>query len=251
MRGSGANGNDQNMDGYEQIQEDTQDATDSRSSARRLSLDGHLNHRQLTLSMDGLADLRAERTDDIISNEEATRGNTTIQSNTYSIFGDDMVISSPNSLLLPVYIPDSSLPAEVELLMREDYYNNHITSLQQQGLLLIGTEPISIPTGKEHAIRKILTPVTSDADELELCFCGTPYADPTSKGEMDSHEPVKMPECPHVFGKHCIVQWLSENKVPTCPMCRKKVILVMDVPVERMDDQELYRVIDYHYLQPE
>ncbi|KAJ8061302.1 hypothetical protein OCU04_010365 [Sclerotinia nivalis] len=135
--------------------------------------------------------------------------------------------------------------------MREDYYNNHITSLQQQGLLSFGTEPVSMPTGKEHAIGQILVPVTSGVDELELCFCGAPYADPTSKIEKDSHEAVKMPECPHIFGKYCIVQWLNENRIPTCPMCRKRVILVMDVPVERMDDRGLYRVIDYHYSQPD
>ncbi|KAJ8061303.1 hypothetical protein OCU04_010366 [Sclerotinia nivalis] len=100
VRGSGANGNDRNMEEDEQIQEDAQQAIDSHGSAQRLSLDRHLDHSQLTLSMNGLVDLRPERTDgiNIISSEEATRENTPAQYNTYSIFGDDMVISSQNPL---------------------------------------------------------------------------------------------------------------------------------------------------------
>ncbi|CAD6446483.1 f443afe7-2670-495e-85e1-91e07d069cdb [Sclerotinia trifoliorum] len=251
VRRRGTNGNDRNMEGYEQIQEDVQEAVDSQDSAPRLSLDDHLEHHQLTLPMNGLVDSRPECTNDIISNEEATRENTTVQNNTHSISGDDMVRSSANPLLPPMYIMGLSTPVEIELLMAEDYYNDRITSLQQRGLISIVTEPISIPTGKENTIMQILTPVTSSVDELEVCFCGAPYADTTSKIENDSHEAVQIPECPHIFGKHCILQWLNENQVPTCPMCRKKVTLARDVPGERMDDQELYRVIDYHYSQPE
>ncbi|APA14850.1 predicted protein [Sclerotinia sclerotiorum 1980 UF-70] len=249
VRRSGANGNDRNMEGYEQIQGDGQEAIDSHDSAQRLSLDGHLENHQPTLLMNGSVDLGPERTNNIITNEEATQENPTVQNNTYSVLGDDMVISSLNSTLPATYIMGLSTPMEIELLMPEDYYNDRITNLQQQGLISIGSEPIYIPTERENAIMQILTPVTSGIDKLELCFCGAPYADTTSKIENDPHEAVKLSECPHVFGKHCIVQWLNENRVPTCPMCRKRVILVRDVPVEWI--QDMYRVIDYHYSQPD
>ncbi|KAF7886580.1 uncharacterized protein EAF01_011258 [Botrytis porri] len=37
------------------------------------------------------------------------------------------------------------------------------------------------------------------------------------------HTAVKIKTCEHVFGRHCIAQWLKENN--TCPMCRRKVLL--------------------------
>lgn len=35
------------------------------------------------------------------------------------------------------------------------------------------------------------------------------------------HGPVKMPNCNHVFGKSCIIEWLKNNV--SCPLCRQEV----------------------------
>lgn len=39
--------------------------------------------------------------------------------------------------------------------------------------------------------------------------------------ESAGHSPVKMPNCDHVFGKLCIIEWLINNV--SCPLCRKEV----------------------------
>ncbi|CUM55378.1 uncharacterized protein AC631_03259 [Debaryomyces fabryi] len=43
----------------------------------------------------------------------------------------------------------------------------------------------------------------------------------TDKEEEVSHMPVKMPNCDHVFGKSCIIEWLKGNV--SCPLCRVEV----------------------------
>ncbi|ESZ93977.1 hypothetical protein SBOR_5642 [Sclerotinia borealis F-4128] len=224
----------------------SQEAVDSGgANAQRLSSDAHLNRLQQRLSIDALVVLHPKRNNHIILNEEVERQDTSIEPNSDSVPDDDEEDILPIPVSSRVYIPDPSLPAEVELLVREDYFNDDIAGLQQQGMLR--PEPIPMPMGKEYAIIEILRSVISGVDELEPCFCGDLYEDNTVKTGKDSHEAVKMPGCYHIFGKRCIVQWLNETNPPTCPMCRKRVHLTMNVPVERRDDQELYRVIDYHY----
>ncbi|KAI5957311.1 hypothetical protein KGF54_000239 [Candida jiufengensis] len=39
--------------------------------------------------------------------------------------------------------------------------------------------------------------------------------------KKDGHIAVKMPECEHIFGLSCIVEWLKANV--SCPLCRKEV----------------------------
>lgn len=41
------------------------------------------------------------------------------------------------------------------------------------------------------------------------------------KEEEVSHMPVKMPNCDHVFGRSCIIEWLKGNV--SCPLCRVEV----------------------------
>lgn len=42
------------------------------------------------------------------------------------------------------------------------------------------------------------------------------------KDEQDvPHVPVKMPNCDHIFGRSCIIEWLKGNV--SCPLCRKEV----------------------------
>lgn len=45
--------------------------------------------------------------------------------------------------------------------------------------------------------------------------------DTNEKLKNDGHIPVKMPDCDHIFGKTCIVEWLKSNV--SCPLCRKEV----------------------------
>lgn len=39
--------------------------------------------------------------------------------------------------------------------------------------------------------------------------------------QMEGHIAVKMPNCKHVFGKSCIIEWLKNNV--SCPLCREEV----------------------------
>lgn len=41
------------------------------------------------------------------------------------------------------------------------------------------------------------------------------------KDKDKSHVPVKMPDCDHIFGRSCIIEWLKGNV--SCPLCRKEV----------------------------
>ncbi|KAF7860796.1 hypothetical protein EAF04_008314 [Stromatinia cepivora] len=66
---------------------------------------------------------------------------------------------------------------------------------------------------REKNISKFL-----DQISMNECFCEDAYDD---SGEP--HEPVKMPNCRHIFGRSCITEWLMSHN--TCPLCRNEVAL--------------------------
>ncbi|KAF2132951.1 hypothetical protein P153DRAFT_414887 [Dothidotthia symphoricarpi CBS 119687] len=63
----------------------------------------------------------------------------------------------------------------------------------------------------------------------------------------DTHVPIQLADCGHIFGDHCIVEWF-ETKIRNnnrCPMCREKLFQQEDfdrygnpIPHENEDDEE-------------
>ncbi|TGO21392.1 hypothetical protein BPAE_0222g00050 [Botrytis paeoniae] len=191
---------------------------------------------------------QAEGTDPIVLVAEPEEGNGAAYLDQYYLLGDDSRLGLSNTGALPERITNSRLQAGVGNFMRQeiqDIYYKYIGGVQEQRNLEITTMPRSLE--KKDAIRALLKPVKSSTDELSLCFCKEPYADTTAKIDDNSHEPVKMPDCPHFFGKCCIVQWLGDNSPPTCPICRKVVHLPRNRPVTRNGTDDVYSIIDYHY----
>lgn len=58
----------------------------------------------------------------------------------------------------------------------------------------------------------------TNADMFPSLKRDTPVATDSSDCE---HTPVSMPNCGHVFGKPCIIEWLNGHV--SCPLCRKEV----------------------------
>lgn len=197
-----ANSIDQNPEAYQQIQEDPQEDIEPNTLPERSSLDGHMDHLQRRLSTEGLITFPTEF-------------------DNHTIFDEDTA---------PLYIPDSSLSRDEELIMREDFFSNRNVRPRREEL-----KQIPMPKSKEYRIRERLIPITSGLEELESCFCGNPYADPTSTVEKDTHEAVELPECGHVFGKCCIVQWLNDSRHRSCPICRERFWIGRNPPVDDLE----------------
>ncbi|KAF7951860.1 hypothetical protein EAE96_007158 [Botrytis aclada] len=194
--------------------------------------------------MDPLNATQAEGTDPFILIAEPEEGIAAVHLDRYYLLGDDVRMGLPITEELLARISHLSLEADYANRMRQDaqeIYDDYIPALEEQG----GFMPTSLE--KKNATRALLKPVERGTDELSPCFCKEPYADTTAKIDDHSHEPVKMPECPHIFGKCCIVQWLGDNSPSTCPMCRKVVHLPRDEPATRNGTDNGYSVIDYHY----
>ncbi|KAF5867665.1 uncharacterized protein Bfra_010635lf [Botrytis fragariae] len=193
--------------------------------------------------MDPLDVAQAEGTAPIFVIAEREEGNAAVHLDRYYLLGDDLRIQLSNTGVLPDRIPIFSLPADVANRMRqeeEEIQDEDIPALEEE-------RSLESTNMKKDAIRAVLKPVERSTDELSPCFCNEPYADSTAKIDNDSHEPVKMPDCPHIFGKCCIVQWLGDNNPSTCPMCRRVVNLPRDRPVTRNETDDVYSIIDYHY----
>lgn len=79
----------------------------------------------------------------------------------------------------------------------------------------VGFEPIDMT----ETIRRVLIP--TDTEENDSCaICREAY-------DTGKHKPVKMPDCIHVLGEACILEWLNQNQNNmTCPLCRGKISIV-------------------------
>ncbi|KAF7951855.1 hypothetical protein EAE96_007153 [Botrytis aclada] len=76
---------------------------------------------------------------------------------------------------------------------------------------------------RTRAIKNILAPVDATKLDFERCgICIDQYTEATIPLEPN-HEPSKMPNCGHIFGRDCIVEWLKNND--TCPLCRDELVL--------------------------
>ncbi|KAF7950651.1 uncharacterized protein EAE97_002203 [Botrytis byssoidea] len=177
--------------------------------------------------MDAFNATEAEDTDHIIFITEIEQGNGAVYLDQYYLLSDD----------LRILLTDTGVPPELQ--------NEDIPALEEQRIPELANMPVS--SEKKDAIRALLKPVDRGTDDLSPCFCNEPYAEATAKIYNNSHGPVKMPDCPHIFGKCCIVKWLGENSPSTCPMCRKVVHLPRDGPVTRSRTDDGYSIIDYHF----
>lgn len=184
---------------------------------------------------------QGEDTDPIIFIAEPEERDGAVYLDQYYPLGDDLRIFLLNTGVQLDRSFLSSLTAEVANRSQE-VENEDIPALEEQR----SPEVTNMPTSseKKNVIRALLKPVNRDTDELSPCFCNEPYADTTAKIDNNSHEPVQMPDCPHIFGKYCIVKWLGDNSPSTCPMCRKVVHLPRDRPVTRNETDDVYIIID-------
>lgn len=72
------------------------------------------------------------------------------------------------------------------------------------------------PTRKLSTLEEV-----TQEDELLEFTDEEPSKDKNDKSDKASHIPVQMPNCKHIFGKSCIIEWLNNNV--SCPLCRKEV----------------------------
>ncbi|KAI9644525.1 Ubiquitin-protein ligase [Ciborinia camelliae] len=268
IRRLGSDNSDRNPAGYRQLRQDVQEDIDSAAHSRRLSLDSHINlERRRRLSIEALV-VFPSRNNNIMASEADARESTHIAAhsnpnhnpNPNHITKEDHEAPAPAPVRFspspPLYIPNPALPPEAELLVREDYFEDWMNGLRLRSLLAL--EPTKMPMGRECAIRAVLEPVGGVSEgedgedgefDLDPCFCGDVYVDARENVNVnvnvgrDTHQAVRLPGCSHVFGKCCIVKWLNGNTFPVCPLCRKRVRFTGNVPSERKDAEELYRVI--------
>ena len=59
----------------------------------------------------------------------------------------------------------------------------------------------------------------TDGVHLVFTICYNDYNTESPEGIVEA--PLRIPQCGHVFGDHCLKRWLSESDC--CPYCRVKL----------------------------
>lgn len=90
----------------------------------------------------------------------------------------------------------------------------------------------SIPFRFPSSNLSTLEPLSED--QMNLVFEDEQKkSNPAKEKDESSHVAVKMPNCKHVFGKSCIIEWLKSSV--SCPLCRKEVEANEESPQARRE----------------
>ena len=97
-----------------------------------------------------------------------------------------------------------------------------------------------------NTLRRLsISSIQEEGLDNECSICrneyNTPNTDDPDDPTAEIEHPVQLP-CNHVFGNHCLHRWLSQDEdvEPTCPTCRREVV----IPLSQEDARKLRTLLD-------